>query len=461
MPCCPAARSMLAQDYPGITVVAVDDRSTDRTRQLLGAGKAAVFRRFPFTIILKQRTSGEVQPIQVKVDPGSKTTGLAVVAEGQSGKQVVFAAEIEHRGQRVKAALDTRRAVRRSRRHRKTRYRKPRFLNRTRKAGWLPPSLESRIANIVTWVCRIARLCPVTSISQELVKFDTQAMENPEISGVDYQQGTLAGYECRQYLLEKWSHQCAYCGKKDVPLQVEHIQPRSRGGTDRVSNLAIACEPCNTRKGNRPIADFLKDQPERLSKITRQAGAPLKDAAAVNASRWALLGRLKGLDYPIECGSGGRTKFNRTTQGYPKAHWIDAACIGVSGAAVRIDPAQSYLAIKATGHGTRQRCRTDQHGFPCRHVAGRKSRLGFQTGDIVRAVVPAGKYQGTHEGRVAIRFKGSFQIGPVPVPPRHVTKIHRSDGYGYAVGATRVRSDDSRGSSPRLKPGVSAARRIR
>jgi 5-methylcytosine-specific restriction endonuclease McrA len=310
-------------------------------------------------------------------------------------------------------------------------------------------------------VRRLARLCPVTSISQELVKFDTQAMENPEISGVDYQQGTLAGYECRQYLLEKWGHQCAYCGKKDVPLQIEHIQPRSRGGTDRVSNLAIACEPCNTRKGNRPIADFLKNKPERLSQITRQARAPLKDAATVNASRWALLGRLKGLGDPIECGSGGRTKFNRLEQGYPKAHWIDAACVGGSGAAVRIDSAQSFLVIRATGHGTRQRCRTDQHGFPCRHVDGRKSRLGIQTGDIVRAVVPAGKYQGTHEGRVAIRLKGSFQIGPVPVHPCHVTKIHRADGYDYAVGATRVRSDDSRGSSLRRKPGVSAARRIR
>jgi hypothetical protein len=115
---------------------------------------------------------------------------------------VSFAAEIEHRGDKIKAALDSRRAVRRNRRNRQTRYRKARFNNRTRTAGWLPPSLESRIANILTWVNRLQRYCPITAISQELVKFDTQILQNPEISGIEYQQGELAGYELREYLLE-------------------------------------------------------------------------------------------------------------------------------------------------------------------------------------------------------------------------------------------------------------------
>src|SRR6202030_2743168 len=117
----------------------------------------------------------------------------------------------------------------------------------------------------------------------ELVRFDMQAQENPDIQGQEYQQGTLAGYETREYLLEKFNRTCSYCGKKDIPLQVEHIQARANGGTDRVSNLCLACEKCNQAKGTKDIAVFLKKKPEVLKKILAQAKAPLKDAAAVNS----------------------------------------------------------------------------------------------------------------------------------------------------------------------------------
>ena len=113
-------------------------------------------------------------------------------------------------------------------------------------------------------------------------------MDHPEISGVEYQQGTLAGYELREYLLEKWGRKCAYCGKQDIPLQVEHIHPRANGGTNRASNLCLACEKCNLAKGTRDIKDFLSDKPNVLKKILAQAKAPLKDVAAVNATRWVL-----------------------------------------------------------------------------------------------------------------------------------------------------------------------------
>jgi RRXRR protein len=142
-----------------------------RARLLLKEGKAAVYRRFPFVIILKvEFQEPDVQPLRIKLDPGSRTTGIAVVNDATGA--VIFAAELHHRGHKIKTALDDRRAVRRSRRHRKTRYRKPRWFNRTRKPGWLPPSLESRISNVLTWVKRLARYCPITAISLELVKFD-------------------------------------------------------------------------------------------------------------------------------------------------------------------------------------------------------------------------------------------------------------------------------------------------
>ena len=142
-----------------------------RARKLLSSGKAAVFRMYPFTIILKRAVQARATPpLRLKIDPGSKTTGMAIVNDATG--EVVFAAELTHRGHAIKESLDTRRALRRSRRQRHTRYRKPRFDNRRRPQGWLPPSLESRLANTLTWTRRLIRLCPISAISQELVKFD-------------------------------------------------------------------------------------------------------------------------------------------------------------------------------------------------------------------------------------------------------------------------------------------------
>lgn len=247
-------------------------------RRLLKQGRAAVYRRYPFTIILKTEKQHNQQRYQLKIDPGSKATGLAIVTEDK----VVWGAELTHRGQQIKDDLEARKSIRRSRRNRKIKYRKFRFLNRKRRDGWLPPSIQSRIENTITWVNRIMRYVPITGISQELVKFDTQKMLNPEVSGKEYQQGTLFGYEVREYLLEKWGHQCAYCGAKNTRLEVEHIHPKSKGGSDRISNLGIACHDCNQKKGSLDIKTFLKDKPNTLKKILTQAQKPLKDVAAMN-----------------------------------------------------------------------------------------------------------------------------------------------------------------------------------
>jgi len=229
-------------------------------RLLLTKGKAAVLKHHPFTIILKVAIDDPVvAELRIKIDPGSKTTGIAIVND-QSG-EVVFAAELTHRGQTIKNSLDDRRSVRRGRRNRHTRYRKPRWQNRKRPKGWLPPSLQSRIANVITWVQRLARVCHITNMSLESVKFDMQAMENAEVSGVEYQQGTLAGYELREYLLEKWKRACTYCGKQNAPLQVEHIVPRAKYRDDRVSNLCIACEKCNKAKGPRTLQTSSRKNP--------------------------------------------------------------------------------------------------------------------------------------------------------------------------------------------------------
>jgi 5-methylcytosine-specific restriction endonuclease McrA len=401
-----------------------------RARKLLNLRRAAVLKRFPFTIILLDRVGGAVQPVQFKLDPGSKQTGLALVAEGKRGKQVIWAAILEHRGQAIKAALADRRDQRHSRRQRHTRYRPARFNNRNRPKGWLPPSLQSRIENVWTWLCRINRVCPLTSITQELVRFDTQLMQNAEIKGVEYQQGELAGYEVREYLLEKWGRKCAYCGKTNLPLEIEHLIPRSRGGSDRMSNLTLACHACNQGKGNQTAAEF------GYPALQQQAKQPLKDAAAVNITRWALCERLQKTGLAVELGTGGRTKLNRTRQGYPKAHWIDAACVGVSGEYIHIHPQHVPLHIKATGHGSRQMCQTDKFGFPIRYRRRQKRHFGFQTGDVVRAKVFRGKNRGVHVGRLTCRAVGRFKLstGVTSVAYQHCCVLHHADGYEYKLG---------------------------
>src|SRR5262249_31352475 len=155
-------------------------------------------RRYPFTIILK-RAVPDAHPelLRLTIDPGSRTTGLALVHDATG--QVVWAAELAHRGQRMHEALRARRPRRRGGRRGHPRYRPARFDHRRRADGWLPPSLASHIGNVLDWVARVRRYAPVAALAQELVRFDTQLLEPPQISGTTYQQGELAGYEVRTY----------------------------------------------------------------------------------------------------------------------------------------------------------------------------------------------------------------------------------------------------------------------
>jgi 5-methylcytosine-specific restriction endonuclease McrA len=293
----------------------------------------------------------------------------------------------------------------------------------------------------LTWVKRISRIAHVTTLSQELVRFDLQKLEQPGIEGLMYQQGTLAGYELREWLLEKWQRMCAYCGATGLPLQVEHIVARARGGTDRLSNLCLACEPCNMKKGTQDIRLFLKEQPERLARVLAQAQAPLKGATAINATRWHLFERLKETGLPLEIGSGGRTKYNRCVRGLPKTHWLDAACVGSSTPEHLHTADVVPLLITATGRGHRRMCNTNKLGFPISHRKRHRRYFGLQTGDQVRAVVPEGfATSGTHVGRVLVRASGYFdittQLGRVAgVPYRFCHPTGRNDGYRYTKGA--------------------------
>lgn len=407
----------------------LDPIAPKKARRLLDKGKAAVLRMYPFIIILKTAVvCPKLTPCQIKIDPGSKTTGFALVRNGE----VIWGMELEHRGHQISEKLTKRRAVRRSRRN-KLRYRKPRFLNRKRQLGWLAPSLEHRVATVETWVLRLIKFVPVSEIWIEKVKFDSQKMQDPEISGTEYQQGTLQGYEVREYLLHKWGRECAYCSKRNVPLQIEHIKPKSKGGSNRVSNMTLACEKCNQRKGSKSIEDFLHNKPGLLKKIKAQAKKPLKDAAAVNATRNAIVDTLGSLYWlKVVTATGAQTKYNRTRLNLQKEHWLDAACVGdIESLALKTT---QPLRVTCKGHGGRQKAALNKYGYPIRHNP-LKPIKGWCSGDIAKNIL-------NHTfGRVNPRSaSNSFNYTvhnakAVSVHVKNLSRVHRKDGYSYSFCA--------------------------
>ncbi|MGK7895701.1 MAG: RNA-guided endonuclease IscB [Xenococcus sp. (in: cyanobacteria)] len=418
-----------------------------RARELMKKGKAAVFRRYPFTLILKQEYQPTVAYLELRVDPGSKYTGFALV---NPKNEVVWGMELEHRGQQISQSLSKRGGFRRTRRHRKTRYRKQRF-NRTKPKGWLAPSLRHRVQTVETWIKRICRYAPVSTITIEKVKFDTQKLENPDIQGVEYQQGTLAGYSVREALLEHWGRQCAYCGEENTPLQIEHIKPKSQGGSNRFSNLTLACECCNQAKGNRSVEEFLSERPEVLKKIKSHCKKSLADAAAVNSTRHQIFEMAKNTGLNVQAGSGALAKLVRAKSQLPKAHWIDAAANSLDFQPIKLLTHQALL-VTCQGHGNRQAVRCNSSGFPA--ITLRKDHSGQK---IVKTVKPKQKYLHARAGDLVNvtlekdrkHVKKGVYTAQVKTPTKRGVEVkidghrisiqsfsfvHRSDGYDYSFG---------------------------
>ena len=414
--------------------------SERRARILLQKKRAYVRKYFPFTIVVKDtdiRTLEKRDEYRIKIDPGSKYTGIAVVR--LTDDAVVFFQQIEHRGGQVKSDLETRSATRRNRRSRETRYRRPKWRNKqlaknkkpgydtSRPEGWLPPSEKSIADNIISWVIRLKKLFNITQCSFEAVRIDTQLMDNPEIEGVEYQHGELAGWECREYLLDKYGHTCQYCrgASGDKILEVEHINPKAQGGSNKIKNLTIACHTCNQAKGARTPKQWLVSFEGNETKLAEErckgirnvirnkvSGVSNRYCAWVNSTRRYIEKALFFLFGDVECASGGRTKANRVKLKLPKDHHYDALCVGAIPENGFKDLSNGYCFMaKAIGRGSRLRGNINKCGIIIlKFKKGPKRRFGFQNGDIVRANVPKGKYSGVHVGRVMTRASGSFDI---------------------------------------------------
>lgn len=415
--------------------------SPARARKLLKSGQAVITSQVPFVIRMKHITTTDgtatVQDLGLGIDPGSRHTGLAIfTSSGQepAARRGIFAVRIDHRSAKITCQMRSRAQHRRGRRHR-LRYREPRFLHRTKTRGWLAPSLQHRVDGVASMVEKLRRWFPIMAVHQELVLFDTQRMEDAEIGGVGYQQGTLAGFEVREYLLAKYDRKCVYCDIRGVPLNLDHLIPKSRHGSNRPSNLVLSCVPCNEAKANGPVELFVTD-PLRLARILAQAKRPLRDVAAVNSTRWALWRELQRTGLPVHTGSGGQTKFNRVRNQLEKTHWHDALAVGDVETITSV--IASVLVADQTGRGSYARTRSDRFGFPRLIFPRRKEHFGFITGDTVRAAIPRGKYAGRHIGRVAVRSSGTFAIrtanGIVPgVSHKHCVLVQRGAGWHFTT----------------------------
>jgi 5-methylcytosine-specific restriction endonuclease McrA len=324
--------------------------------------------------------------------------------------------ELVHRGDKIHLSMLMRSMYRRRRRSQNLWYREPRFNNRKRPEGWLAPSVRHRVEGVEALVKKLMRLAPITSIVIEDSKFDTQAVMNPEISGVEYQQGDLYRREAMEYLLEKWGRKCVYCGAEKKPLQMDHVVPKSKGGSDRVSNLVPACEDCNQKKGNKDLEVYLEGRPELLKTIKSGLKEPLRGAAVMNGLRHVIKERLEKLGVPVISSRASITKLNRGRFGVPKFHAGDAACVGPKSSLEGWN--RKILVVTSMGRGKKQRETHNEFGFPYdnsgkpRRILPRAKRLfGYATGDIVIGTPTKGKHKGQSlAGRVVVRSSGCFDI---------------------------------------------------
>ena len=292
-----------------------------KVRRLLKEGKAKVVRREPFTIkLLYEPETDVVQECYCGVDTGSKFIGVAVVGNDR----VLYQSQTKLRND-IKKKMDSRRMSRRGRRDRKTRYRKPRFLNRRNsiRKDRLPPSVKHKVQAHIDEIEFCKKILPITDLILEVSQFDTALMKNPnlineKIRKWGYQKGFNYGYSSRrEAVLHRDNYTCQCCGKKNCRLEVHHIKFRSNGGTDDEENLITLCKECHD--GVHAGTITLNKKPKKSKN--------LKYATHMSIIRSWLLKK-----YPDAIETFGFvTSENRHRLNLPKDHYIDACVIASGG----------------------------------------------------------------------------------------------------------------------------------
>ena len=360
-----------------------------KVRHLLQDGKAKVVKRTPFTIRLTYQSKTFTQPITLGVDAGSKTIGLSATTD----EDELFASNVVLRTDIVEL-LSSRRALRRARRNRKTRYRKARFDNRIRAKhkGWLAPSIEQKINTHFKAIDDVHKILPIGKIIVETASFDIQKIKNDAISGYEYQKGEQLGFwNVREYVLFRDEHTCQHCkGKsKDKVLNVHHLESRKIGG-NAPNNLITLCETCHKAYHRGEI------------ELNVKRGNSFRDSAFMGIMRWAAYSRLKAIYPDVSMTYGYITKNNRIENGLEKDHCVDARCISGHPSAKPLD---CWFLQKAVRRHNRQihKLTILKGGYRKANQAP-KYVFGYQLFDKVR--IPDGRI-GLVFGR---RTSGSFDI---------------------------------------------------
>lgn len=299
-----------------------------KVRRLLRDGKAKVVRRCPFTIKLLYDTPDVIQDLTLGVDTGSSVIGSAVYAENGN---ILYTAKTTIRND-IKEKMDQRRQFRRTRRNRKTRYRKPRFLNRGNsiRADRFSPTMVSKIHSHVKEIESVKSILPISKLVLETATFDPHLMKNPALANEKirhwgYQRGANYGFEnTKAMVLNRDGYKCHICKnkKKGVRLEVHHIVFRSNGGSNEADNLITLCHDCHKKLHDGKVKLNLKGKPK----------GQLNHATQMNSIRLQLL---KYYPEAIET-FGYVTKANRQVLSIEKDHHIDACIIASGGLAFTV-----------------------------------------------------------------------------------------------------------------------------
>lgn len=367
-----------------------------------------------------------MEGVQVKIDPGSRATGIAVARTDAAGAMHgLVALEVQHRGAQIHRRMITRAGYRRARRTRNLRHRPARFDNRRRPAGWLAPSLRHRVETTMTWVTRLRALAPVTGLTVEAVRIGALGSAELEVVGSP----------------REATRRCAYCDAVGVPLQWDHVRARARGGGDRAGNRVWACTPCNRAKGTSSVEDFVAD-PVRRARILAAATAPRHHATAATTTSAALLRELAATGLPLATAPGSQTRTNRVRLGVPKSHTLDAL---LAGDVPAVDWPGRVLVARSMGRGSYSRTRSDRFGFPRLRLTIIRRHFGYATGDQVRVTRRGG---GTVTGRVAIAANGHFKVttpeGVIGASHRRCRLLSKADGWTYGTKPEAAVTDSTR-----------------
>ncbi len=284
--------------------------SPAKARRLLKAGKAKVVKRKPFTIQLICGSSGYKQPVVLGIDPGYKHVGVSAVSDNKE----LFSEEVKLRTD-ISGKISEKKQYRRTKRNRLW-HRECRFNNKGIKKGWLAPSVKHKLDSHINIINFIKSVLPIAQINIEVAAFDIQKINNPEISGTEYQNGVQKDFwNVREYVLYRDEHTCQYCGKsKDTILNVHHIESRQTGG-DRPDNLITLCEKCH------------KDYHIGKIKLKVKKHKAFKAETIMSIIRWKIVNKLRDLGNVVNITYGYITKSIRISLKLEKSHANDAFCI--------------------------------------------------------------------------------------------------------------------------------------